>query len=70
MGDPQRLQDALEQACKDAIHQDGAQAIIIGGGPLAVAARALKDRLPVQIVEPVPAAVRLAMRRADQIRPR
>ncbi len=70
MGDPQRLQDALEQACEDAIHQDGAQAIIIGGGPLAVAARALKNQFPVQIVEPVPAAVRLAMRRAAQIRPR
>ena len=38
-------------------------AIIIGGGPLAAAAEALGRRLPVRVIEPVPAAVRLAAMR-------
>jgi allantoin racemase len=57
MGDPARLLAALEQACRTAIAEDGAQAIVIGGGPLAVAARGLRPRLPVPVIEPIPAAV-------------
>ncbi|MCY7307599.1 MAG: aspartate/glutamate racemase family protein [Rhodoferax sp.] len=60
-----RLLDALFAACLAAVQLDGADAIVIGGGPLAVAARALEGRLPVPIIEPVPAAVRLALRRAN-----
>lgn len=59
MQDPARLQDALASACAEAV-QDGAAAIVIGGGPLATAARALQGQFPVPLVEPVPAAVRLA----------
>jgi allantoin racemase len=68
MADPPRLLDALETACRLAIERDGAQAVLIGGGPLAQAARALRQRLrdapTVDIVEPIPAAVRLALQRA------
>ncbi|MFN5509762.1 MAG: aspartate/glutamate racemase family protein, partial [Burkholderiales bacterium] len=71
MADPERLVGALEEACRAAIEIDGAEAIVIGGGPLAVAARALQGRFrlhgeaaAVPIVEPIPAAVRLALARA------
>ncbi len=59
--DPARLPHALLAACQRAITQRGAEAIVIGGGPLAVAARAISGELPVPIIEPVPASVRLAM---------
>lgn len=64
MADPAALEAALGLACEIAIAQDGAQAIVIGGGPLAVAARALAPRFAVPIVEPIPAAMRLARKRA------
>jgi Asp/Glu/hydantoin racemase len=64
MTDGARLVAALEDACWAAI-RDGAQAIVIGGGPLAVAARTLRPRIPVPIVEPVPAALRLAVTRSE-----
>ena len=63
MADPSRLLDALGVACRSAI-RDGAEAVLIGGGPLAVAARGLAGSLDVALVEPVPAAVRLAIQRA------
>ncbi len=63
MGDPQRLVEALAEACAEAIEQLGAQALVIGGGPLALAARALADRFAVPLIAPIPAAVRLALRR-------
>ena len=53
---------ALADACEAAV-RDGAEAIVIGGGPLAVAARALARTVRVPLVEPVPAAVRLALDR-------
>lgn len=59
MADPARLLTALAAACMDAV-RDGASAIVIGGGPLAVAARALSQEMAVPIIEPIPAAVRLA----------
>lgn len=58
------LHHALHTACEAAVRDDGAEAIVIGGGPLAAAARALRGQLGVTIVEPVPAAVRLAIARA------
>ncbi len=57
MREPAHLVAALERACRDAIENDGAQSIVIGGGPLAAAARALQQRLPVPVIAPVPAAV-------------
>lgn len=64
MADPERLQEALADACRAAIAA-GAEAVVIGGGPLAVAARAIAPLLPVPVIEPVPAAMRLALERAS-----
>ena len=64
MADRERLQEALADACRAAIAA-GAEAVVIGGGPLAMAARAIAPLLPVPIIEPVPAAVRLALERAS-----
>ena len=43
-----------------AVHEAGGglASLIIGGGPLAVAARVLVERVPVRLIEPVPAAIR------------
>lgn len=68
MADPARLVAALAASCVEAIRENGAAAIVIGGGPLAVAARALRHAVPAAIVEPVPAAVRLAVERAAAYR--
>ncbi len=62
MADPPRLLAALAGACSDAV-RDGAAAIVIGGGPLAAAARELRAIVTVPVIEPVPAAIRLAIAR-------
>lgn len=64
MAQPDALVGALETACRAAIRQGSAEAIVIGGGPLAPAARALAATLGVALIEPVPAAVHLAQHRA------
>lgn len=64
MADAARLEAALEAACREAVERLGARAVVIGGGPLAEAARALAGRIGVPVVAPIPAAVRLACRRA------
>lgn len=66
MGDPLLLAASLAQACEIAISEDAAEAIVIGGGPLAMSAVALRHRFSVPIIEPVPAAVRLALTRATE----
>lgn len=66
MADRQGLGQALLEAGRRAVRELGAKAIVIGGGPLAVAARKIADQLPVPVIEPVPAAVRLAIRRAER----
>lgn len=64
MAEPARLEAALEAAIGRAMAEAAPDAIIIGGGPLAAAAAALRPRLGVPVIEPVPAAVALAARRA------
>ena len=64
MADSARLEAALEAVARDALARTGAEAVIIGGGPLAAVAAALRPRFAVPIIEPVPAAVRLAVLRA------
>ena len=66
MADPLLLEQALLAGCVRAIG-NGAEAIVIGGGPLAVAARAISARCPVPLVEPIPAAVHLAHARACEL---
>ncbi|TYC53033.1 hypothetical protein FMN50_15740 [Rhodobacterales bacterium] len=58
MADPELLVSRLAAAIDNAIRLDGAEAILIGGGPLAVAARTLADRVSVPLIEPVPEAAR------------
>lgn len=64
MTDQARLVEALAEACAKAIEIDRVQSIVIGGGPLARAARDLRTRFSQPIVEPIPAAIRLALLRA------
>jgi allantoin racemase len=64
MHSPIGLQQALLDACRVAVEADGAQAIVIGGGPLAHAAQAIGSTLQLRVVDPVRAAVHLACARA------
>lgn len=63
MTDPQALEKALADTISAAVDQADVEAVVIGGGPLAVAARSLSARSPVPLIEPLPAAVRLTMAR-------
>lgn len=55
------LQDAyLAEAVALAIQQDGAQAVVIGGGPLAESAERIAGRFAVPVIAPVGAAMRMA----------
>lgn len=59
---PDKLVDSLSRAVISA-ERAGAEAVIIGGGPLALAARKLRQRHSIPIIEPVPAAARLVLKR-------
>jgi allantoin racemase len=63
MADHETLVEALAKACAYAIETLGAQALVIGGGPLGQAAQSLSMRFPVPVIAPIPAAVRLAHKR-------
>jgi Asp/Glu/hydantoin racemase len=53
------LQDLLlGQAVRACIEEDGAQAVVIGGGPLAQSAERLAGRFGVPVISPVAAAMR------------
>lgn len=56
--DPARQDEALAQAAIACIAQDGADAVVIGGGPLSESAARLAALYPGAIVEPIPAAMR------------
>ena len=62
MRDPARLRAALAGAVEACIAQDGAEAVIIGGGPLGEAARELQPMFTVPIIAPIPSAVRRIVR--------
>jgi len=64
MASPARLEAALAEVVAEAVAAAAPDAVIIGGGPLAAAAAALRPRFAVPLIEPVPAAVRLAVKRA------
>lgn len=59
MSNAERLVTALAKTIDQCI-LDGAEAVIIGGGPLAKAARVLKADFTVPIIEPIVSAVALA----------
>jgi Asp/Glu/hydantoin racemase len=56
VADPGRLRDALAKVVELCVGSDGAEAVIIGGGPLAQAARQLQPLFSVPIIAPIPAA--------------
>ncbi len=58
--DPPRLDDALLDAMHRA-HQAGAEAVIIGGGPLGEAAERLRPRAPCALIAPITEAARLML---------
>ena len=62
MADPDVLANALLVAV-DAAAAKGAQAVVIGGGPLGEAAAALSKRTSVKLIAPIPSAVRLLLKR-------
>ncbi|WP_219209277.1 aspartate/glutamate racemase family protein [Variovorax boronicumulans] len=60
------LQDAyLVQAVELSIRQDGAQAVVIGGGPLSESAERIRDRFAVPVISPIGAAMRMAAAALD-----
>ena len=52
------LEHRLYELAVHAVSALGAQAIVVGGGPLGRVARALRGRLDVPVIEPIPEAVR------------
>jgi len=63
--DPTRLRTALAGAVEACIVQDGAEAVIIGGGPLGDAARELQPMFTVPVIAPIPSAVARIIRLID-----
>lgn len=76
-GDPGRVaedrRDMILELCRASIEQDGAEVVILAGGPLAGLAPVLAPHVPVPLVDGTAAAVRLAealVGLADAQRPR
>ena len=61
--DPERLAAALAEQVNACIAEDGAQAVIIGGGPLGEAAETLQPLFPVPVLAPIRCAVDLLLER-------
>lgn len=56
-GDEKLLREALDEAVRQCIELDGAEAVIIGGGPLGQAAEQLQPHFTTPIIAPIPCAV-------------
>ncbi|GHF93470.1 aspartate/glutamate racemase family protein [Streptomyces hydrogenans] len=59
---PEEMTERLAAAVDLCVREDGAEAVVIGGGPLGEAAEALRHRFPVPVVGPIPAAGREVLR--------
>lgn len=59
LANPKLLDKALALAINESI-SDGAEAIVLGGGPLAAAAQRLQSRFDIPLINPVAAAARAA----------
>lgn len=70
MADPDRLHDHLVDAVHKCIRLDGADAVIIGGGPLAAAADSIQKAMCVPVIAPIPTACRALARHAEGRRAR
>lgn len=56
----QDLAGHLADECLRAVEEDGAEVVILGGGPIAGLAREIADRIPVPVLDGVSCAVKLA----------
>ncbi len=61
--DPAAQDAALARAVEECLSLDRAECVVVGGGPLSASAARLGLRFAARLVEPVPAAVRAALRR-------
>lgn len=66
---PAAQDEALARAARECIALDGAEAVVIGGGPLSETAARLRQRFETAIVEPIPAAVRALLDRLAMVDP-
>lgn len=64
--DADRATAALSDAVAASVREGRAEAVVIGGGPLALAARALAVSAPVPLIEPIPAALRMTLKRLKE----
>jgi len=58
MATPVELESALQALAEQAVAKHGAEAIIIGGGPLGRVAKGLSGKVGVPVIEAIPEAVR------------
>ena len=58
MATPAELESALQALAEQAVIQHGAEAIVIGGGPLGRVAKALSGKVGVPVIAAIPEAVR------------
>ena len=61
--DPERLYASLAIAVRECLENDGAEAVIIGGGPLGQAAEDLQNLFSAPIIAPIRSAVELLLSR-------
>ena len=61
--DSRQQEERLAEAVRACVQQGGAEAVIIGGGPLAQAADALSQRVELPVISPVAAGIRLVVAR-------
>lgn len=61
--EPERQNQELEDSVLACIQEDGARAVIIGGGPLAQSAQALQTKLAMPVINPIIAACELMAER-------
>ena len=64
---PELQRERLAEAVAQCIELDGAQAVVIGGGPLAEAAQWLAPRFAVPVISPVAAAMQMALQHWAQL---
>ncbi|MEV0117813.1 aspartate/glutamate racemase family protein [Streptomyces sp. NPDC050844] len=63
---PELMRERLGEAVEACVADDGAEAVIIGGGPLGEAAEALQGRFAVPVIGPIPAACRMLVARLSR----
>lgn len=56
-GDERLLRQSLGEAVRECIDLDGAEAVIIGGGPLGQAAEQLQPLFETPVIAPIPCAI-------------